>query len=500
MLALLKELSADDRKRTRPLRIAIIDRDPQFFSGVAYGRRSGRASLTLSTLKRFLPDEERVPFVAWLTSHGDELTGSADVDPAWLDRHRDDILSGRWEDLFIPRRLYGAYLADRAHAAISEARSRGLAEVMIVNADVRTMNMSDNRHLIRALNRDGEASEIDAAIVVLALGSPPARLLRTDDAPNDGLIQDIYDPGFELTLTRLQNRLIALPEENRRVLVVGGNAAALEFVLGFRSEMAELNAPITVLSPSGRPRHWRRRSGGEVADLPQLAALVARARAGEIVKAVELYEAVTSDLSAAVVSGTDIAAVSDIIDAIPFFLEGLGTADRAALAARYGMLITKLLREDCGDAIDVLDACVAMRLLEFEAGRYRHSTYLESSFQVVATDGNGRDRILDQRFGAIVDATGFEKVSTPRAPFIQQLLRDGIVDVSSSDAGLHVDSQFRAAPRLFVVGPLLAGNSNEGMLIWHAESVRRIISIAHDAAPCIARELDSLSSAALLTA
>jgi hypothetical protein len=38
------------------------------------------------------------------------------------------------------------------------------------------------------------------------------------------------------------------------------------------------------------------------------------------------------------------------------------------------------------------------------------------------------------------------------------------------------------------------------MLIWHAESVRRIISIAHEVAPCIARELGSLSSSALLTA
>jgi uncharacterized NAD(P)/FAD-binding protein YdhS len=141
-----------------------------------------------------------------------------------------------------------------------------------------------------------------------------------------------------------------------------------------------------------------------------------------------------------------------------------------------------------------------MRLIDFEAGRYRHCRYSDPSFQVIATDGNGLDRILDQRFGAVIDATGFEKVSTARAPLIQQLLRDRIVNVSNSDAGLHVDSQFKAAPRLFVVGPLLAGNSNAGMLIWHAESVRRIISIAHAVAPWIARELDSLSSGALLTA
>jgi uncharacterized NAD(P)/FAD-binding protein YdhS len=500
LLALLKELASGDRMRTRPLSIVIVDRDPQFFSGVAYGRRSGRASLTLSTLKRFLPEEERVPFVDWLTSHEEELTASTDIDSAWLDRHGDDIVSRRWEHLFIPRRWYGAYLAERTHAAISQARSHGVADVSIVNAAVTSMNLSDNRHLVRAVDCDGKASEIDAAIVVLALGSPPARRLPVDDAPADGLIEDIFDPGLEQTLVRLRNRLTALPKQNRRVLVVGGNAAALEFVLAFRRGTADLEAPITVLSPTGRPRHWRRRRGDEVAELPDLAALRERAGAGEPVTAVELYEAAVSDLNAAVVSGTDIAAVSDIIDAIPYFLEILGLPDRAALAARYGMAITKLLREDCGDAVDVLDHCVQTRVIDFKVGRYRRSTYSNARFQVTATDGDGRDWILDQRFGAIVNATGFEKVSTARAPLIQQLLRDGIVEVSSSDAGLHVDSQFRAAPRLFVVGPLLAGNSNEGMLIWHAESVRRIISIAHEVAPCIARELGSLSSSALLTA
>jgi uncharacterized NAD(P)/FAD-binding protein YdhS len=500
LLALLKELASGHRERTPPYSIVIVDRDPQFFSGVAYGRRSGRASLTLSTLKRFLPEEERVLFVDWLTSHEDELRASADVDSEWLDRHADDIASRRWEHLFIPRRLYGAYLAERTHAAISQARSQGVAEVTIVYAAVTSMNRSGNRHLIRAVDRDGETSEIDVAIVVLALGSPPARKLSTDAAPADGLIEDIFHPGLEQTLVRLRNRLTALPKENRRVLVVGGNAAALEFLLAFRSGIAELDAPITVLSPAGRPRHWRRRRGDDVAELAALAALRKRADAGETVTAVELYEAAASDLNAAVVSGTDIAAVPDIMDAIPFFLEILGTADRAALAARYGMAITKLLREDCGDAVDILDVCIGMRVIEFKAGRYRHSTYSGASFQVTATDGYGRDSILDQRYGAIINATGFETVSSARAPLIQQLLRDGIVEVSSSDAGLHVDSVFRAAPRLFVVGPLLAGNSNEGMLIWHAESVRRIISIAHDVAPCIARELGTLSVSAPLTA
>ena len=499
LLALINKLCSVDSKPTRPLHIAIIERDKQFFSGIAYGQRSGRASLTLSALKRFLPDEERARFVEWLTSNGDAVTGNAGIDVTWVDRHRDDIVAGRWEHLCVPRRLYGEYLADRAHAAIRHARSRGVADFEFVNAVVTAVHESSNRYLVRVSNRDGEVCEIDAAAVVLAIGSPPVRRLHADDgAVGDEFIHDIYDPGLESTVVRLGSRLAALPAAHRNVLVVGGNASALEFLLASHRLIRDLNAHITVLSPTGRPRHWRRKKAEEVAEMPTLAALKARANDGEKVTAVQLYEAVASDMRAAVDSATDVAAVPDIMEAIPFFLGVLDSDDREALASRYGMPISNLLREDCGEAVDILDACVETGLVEFVAGRYRRSLREDCCFQVTATDCNGRDRILDRRYGAIINAIGFEKVSTTRAPLIQQLLCDGIVHASSSDTGLCVDSKFRAAPRLFVVGPLLAGNANEGMVIWHAESVRRIMAIADAVAPCIADELNRQPSGALL--
>ncbi|MDT5013425.1 MAG: hypothetical protein QOH57_5042, partial [Mycobacterium sp.] len=65
----------------------------------------------------------------------------------------------------------------------------------------------------------------------------------------------------------------------------------------------------------------------------------------------------------------------------------------------------------------------------------------------------------------------------------------------SSNTGLRVDSRFRAAPGLFVVGPLVAGNVGEDMVIWHAESVRRIMAIARAVAPSIAREMGAIPRA-----
>jgi uncharacterized NAD(P)/FAD-binding protein YdhS len=490
LLAVLDQLSSAP---TRQKRIVVIERHPAFFSGVAYGPRSGPGSLTLSTLERFLPNDERAEFVEWLDAHCDDVLHAVDIDEAWVDRHRHAIVEGRWESLYIPRRLYGRYLAERVEAAIALARSEGVADVACVNAEVTKVVEAGDRYML-AVDSGDETFQIDAAVVVLSIGSPPVQRLTTDDdAPADAVVCDIYDPGLEQTLTSVERRLAALPRPDRSVLVVGGNAAAIEFVLAARTLVRNLAATITVLSPSGRPRHWHRKSAQGSARLPALMALRTSADAGRHVSASDLYEAVAADLSAAVASGTDLSAVPAIVETIPSFLGKLDSESRTALAAEYGMRMTNLLREDCGDAIDIMDASVAAGVIGFETGRYRSARCVETGFEVEVSDDDGT-RTLDRRYGVIVGAVGFEAVSTTRAGLIRQLLDDGIARSSGSDRGFEADSRFQAADRLFVTGPLLAGNANISMLIWHAESVRRILEITAAAAPAIVGELHAVSS------
>ena len=247
------------------------------------------------------------------------------------------------------------------------------------------------------------------------------------DGVVDGLVDDIYDPSLDATLRQLRRRLVDLPVDGREVLVVGGNAAALEFISASREVRRDLRARLTVLSPTGRPRHWRRRKDAEVAELVAIAALRTQAAGGETVTAKHLYEAVAADLEAAVDAGTDVAAVQEIVTSIPFFLPLFDAKDRAALAGRYGIPISNLLRQDCGDGIAIIEAAIDTGAVVFRAGRYRHCRPEGRYFRVTATDEDGRQDVHDTRYGAIVGAIGFEGVSTTRAPVIQNLLRTGTV-------------------------------------------------------------------------
>lgn len=488
LLSLLDTLSSAGRRHRNPVRIHIIDRDPQFFTGVAYGNRSGRSSLTLFSLNDFLPDDERARFTEWLTDR-QGVTAGADIDPAWFERHLADVTEGRWERLFIPRRLYGAYLSERARSAMLAAESDGIAEFTLTTADVTAIEPTKDGYRVSTSHRDGPIIGFETAAIALTVGSPPVRRLGADDGSSDGLIHDVYDPGLDATLARVRHTLAALPVVQRRILVVGGNATALEFVLASQDIVRDLQATITVLTPSGRPRHWRQKDSSEVAELCAIAALKIKVDDGGSVTARELLEAVSCDLRAAIESGTDVATVPRIAASIPYFAAALNNDERAALAAHYGMQISNLLRQDSRDSIDIVETCVESGVVEFTAGRYRGCKTDGDSLRVCAIDDAGTEYDLDPTYGVVVGAMGFERISATRSPLLREMLQSGLVDPSSSNTGLRVDGHFRAAPGLFVVGPLVAGNVGEDMVIWHAESVRRIMAIARSVAPRIAREI-----------
>lgn len=498
LLSLLEELSAGP-KPPSPIRIVVIDRDPQLFTGIAYGNRSARTSLTLSTLNDFLPDDERARFIDWVAGNRQRISETV-VEPAWAARHLAEVTAERWGELVIPRRLYGAYLAARTQAAMAAARTDGVAEFTQIVADVGDVERGPDGYLLSASDGRGPVTRIDARAIVLAIGSPPPRRLSEDAAVGDDLVHDVYDPGLEATLARLAGRLTDLPATQRRILVVGGNASALEFVLASQELLRDLHTGVTVLSPTGRPRHWRRKGDGECAELSAVMALKANVDDGIRVTAAELYEAVARDVRASAENGTDIASVPEIATLIPFFLHSFDECERAALAGQYGIPISNLLRQDRGDAGDRLESLVRTGTVDFRVGRYVECELNARQFTVTAIDAKGRKSRLDRTYGAIVGAIGFEKVSDTRAPLLHRLLGANLVVPSTSDYGLRVDDRFRAAPGLFVVGPLLAGNAQPNMVIWHAESVRRIMAIARAVAPSIALELatspydDSLTS------
>lgn len=65
LLHLISNLNKAPKKETK-LRLCIIDKHEEFWTGIPYGSRSGNASLIITSLKEFIPTAEKYFFVEWL--------------------------------------------------------------------------------------------------------------------------------------------------------------------------------------------------------------------------------------------------------------------------------------------------------------------------------------------------------------------------------------------------------------------------------------------------
>lgn len=536
LLNLLEQLPIS----TDSIRIAVIDRDTQFHCGIPYGNRSAPTSLLITRLADFLPQPDLTAFTRWLNEHREHILTTMRIDREWVNRHKQDIRNGNWENLYIPRRLYGDYLHQKTEAAIQRARELNIAIVDHFVSDITDIVT----HCDGTSTVHGSADfKVRALTTVLAIGSPPVKRLKVTESHNDagrddrllphdavptelaetisrvrsgatthlpGYISDIHSPTVEDALDRVGDSLRSVPREQRRILVVGGNADALEFVLASAVMRAETGATLAVLSPQGRPHYWRHEHPGEQPDLDAVQAVLDAIEAGERPRAHHFMKAVERDVANSITSGRDNATVSAIMAAVGPVIEHMDETELAEMAASCGLRVSNLLRQAGGDAIDLLDAANADTTVTFEQGHFDSADQSDSMYTVMVNRSDAKHELrsadtsseasshsdhggsglsapvtLPQKYAVIVNATGFETVSTTRSPLLQRLLRNGVASVSQSNAGLATDGQFRAADGIYVLGPLLSGFHHDRTVIWHVESVSRIISLAAQLAPLL---------------
>lgn len=512
LLKILSRISDNRASLLAPVRITVIDRDRQFHSGLPYGHRSGRSSLLISELRLFLPDCELSAFIAWLEQRREEMLrwaaeGSTPDSPLaeameieWILRHEDDIRDGRWERLYLPRRLYGQHLAELVTEAVETARD--IAEVEFVHADIDEITHTDDGG-VHLSEHDGPGRtrfEVHARSLLLAIGSPPVKELSVvadgrDAGPDSavtkrvrlesGIIADLHEPSLEHVIERTWARLDSLPKDQRDILLVGGNADALEFILASHRLRRATASRLHILCSRGRPHYWYHDRPGETASTPMLDRLLAAARAGEPLRALELSRTVKAELTAAMDNGNVNSTISVLIGAVGSSLAYMDNYERCSMATEYGLIINDLLRRAGGDSLDLLVEGVENGTIDFVPGRFREARITDNRVQVTVDPPADSKPAVESsstvpapHYAVVVNGMGFERVTDTRSALLRQMLGSGVVRASASRTGLVLDSSFRAASGIYVLGPLIAGHAHGTAAYWHIESVARILSLA----------------------
>lgn len=140
------------RRAAGPLRVVLIERRPPFGGGVAYGTKSPDHLLNVPADKMGLWPDEPGHFVRWLREHRDE-----EGVPDTFDKRA-----------FLPRRLYGAYVA----ALLNEAEADAASDVELIRVEAEVVDLEE-RPQGGAVLRCQDGNELAADQVVLALGNLP---------------------------------------------------------------------------------------------------------------------------------------------------------------------------------------------------------------------------------------------------------------------------------------------------------------------------------------
>lgn len=475
LLSLLDGLGA--RALPAPLRIVVVERAPDPFAGVAYGSRAARTALLITPLRDFLPDGERTLFTDWLARNKDWafdefLAAEGPFSARWWQRHHDAVARDEFDDLFLPRYLFGVYLSRRVRAAIARATEAGVAIVEELRDDVLAIDPGPDAHRIT-----GRERTLHARHAVLATGSSPIRprLAAAPEATSAVLVDSPFE-GMDEARERIRHALERLGPEGPppHVVLIGGNAGTMDMLYQVNDLeiVGRQRTEFTVLTPGGQLPERMERSGRGAFTADVLAGL----RGAETVRAAAVYEAAQADLARGRAAGYSVAdTLAPISQGVVALLPKLSEDEVLEFAGHWGVELGRHQRRAGWEYWEVVDELTDQGRLSTVAGSFTGLAATEGRGVRVAYEREGQTAELGLPADVVVNCGGPPRLLVDADPsLVARLIGDGVVRPTRYGGGLAVQPSLEAAPRLHVMGPLLAGNLVQGSPVWHMEHCGRI--------------------------
>lgn len=483
------------------LRIAVVERDGQFWCGIPYGERSSIRSLAIQKLDEFVDGPEKSAYTGWLERTKQRWLAlfraeGGEAAARWIRNNREALDGNRWGELYLPRFLFGAFISQQVNAAIVALGERDLAEIVTIRAEAVSVESTGGCHLIGLRPAGDGPSVIAAGKVIVAVGSPPPKPIIADARdPAFTYINDLYTPDADSNMERLRRALDRVePGEQRNALIVGSNATSLEALCLIRHDagIRERVHSVTVVSRSGVLPY-------QICDEPtefefsRLHALLS----AESVGAADLMSAIRADLGTAVDRSLNLADLyDDVGNLLGRVLREMDPVQQEEFYTVHGMDFTKLVRRagrDCRQAAAELAADGKLSLLAGEVVRVG-ACASGRPFATVHYRAAGTVHAHPLPFAAVVNCSGFEELDACSSPFLVSAMRNGLCRPNRTNRGLVVNDDFEASPDFFVIGPLVGGNFNPEIRFWHAESAPRIRCLAKSLAATLLASLRSATA------
>ena len=481
ILGFIEKLMKTEFSQT--VKVALIDQYPEFHAGIPYGTRSGNSSLLITSLEDFIPEPERAGFLEWLNENKEWILKKYEEDggiltKSWLTKHKNEIAQNQWNKIFVPRRFFGWYIAEKVEKSVALAEERGLIKLSYINLKVNSVVKDNNQYLI-----SGDDRSIKAGKVVLGIGSPPPKkILPAREGVYDTedllLISNPYKPGISENLNKINTFLEKRSQENTNILIIGANASALEMIYKINDVVSEKDQKtnfIFISSLGMLPDSVVNEEALRSFQPTNLLALKEK----ENILAEDIAEATYADLDDAEELNIGAAtSIKPISKAFGDLLAYLSPEELERFACLHGNEIGR--RQRCAGThySDVVKELAKIGLFRHIAGRYESlevSPNGDYQLKYLPKDQN-KSELDETPLHIVINCIGNEILSNENiTPLYGSIMKSGIARPNSSLRGFEVNQDLEASDNFHVIGPLLAGNVIEGKALWHLEHCGRII-------------------------
>jgi uncharacterized NAD(P)/FAD-binding protein YdhS len=482
----LSRLLMDTQPGSRQIQIAVIEKAGEFWSGIPYGVRSSMNSLAIQKLCEFVKEPDKASYIEWLEKNKHRWLknfeqNGGEAAATWIRNNRALIEGGKWDEIYLPRYLYGLYNWECVATALKILKQKGLATTTQVQAEaIDVVPANGGSYTITLENADGTQGFLDAERVVLAVGSPPAKSLENGalgGQPGHTYINDIYSPSEEVNLECIQKALSSVHEKKKRnILILGSNASSLEilYLINYRPEIKTLINGIVVISRSGLLPH-------KICDqdpgfnFKQLELLTQKGS----VSALELITAIQADVQSAEAAAVNIADIFHPISAVVGqLMPRMHVSELEQFFCEHGMTFSKLMRRagrDCREASEELAAAGMLTMVRGEFCKLVTSDAGSAFVSATYTNTQTMANITHPfPFAVVVNCGGFEELNISSSRLIRNVVKSNVCKVNSTNRGFLVNDRLEANRNLYVNGPLIGGNFNDKIRLWHVESAPRI--------------------------
>ncbi|MFV8345407.1 FAD/NAD(P)-binding protein [Flavobacterium sp. ZB4P13] len=487
------------------VQILVIDKADEFWVGIPYGNRSGFNSLIITSLKDFVSIDELELFKIWLKQNINwvfkdfqERNGTLSSD--WLENNEKRMAENAWDDLYLPRYIFGYFLRERVIVLLESAVKKNLLDYQLLKADVTDIQKNNALYKLTVKDNFSNELEIESWKIILSIGSPPKKYLCTlgkdESLSGVSLIEDLYQPKLEVNIKQIYETL--KKSENREqnnILIVGSNASALEATYNIMdiSGMDNLINKFYFLSSDGA-FPYRIDNGQINLDDYKLVALNSLKNISKITSK-QILEAVKKDVELMKTLKINIAdIVCHMSNIINDLISKLSAYEQKIFANKHGVEIGKFQRKAGKEYCDVVGNLSLVNKLEnlkgkfvrlvFQEEKFAHVEYVESRTLVKKT--------FATPVKCIINCSGFEDLTVhSSSELIHSLIINNICRANTSKRGFKVNENFEANNNFFIMGPLLAGNSNKKMMIWHVESCTRICFLSKQLARVLANTYEA---------